>query len=169
MYLYFRNMIEKLRWIYPIKAFSVINAVNKAAPFVLECMVRKRLEKRLEVMLKNVTSYSSGQDRTALKLRSITPQKGITEETSMSTSRSSDYVDMKSSNSSSNSMVIVGGETTSLASEFVYSIQFNGMLELVELAKNSIALKLVRVQRDKSTGLVNMIFDIIYCPSRSFM
>ena len=68
--------IEKLKWIYPIKAFAVINAISKASPFILECMVRKRLEKRMEVIISDVSSYSSGMDKSAVKLRSITPQNG---------------------------------------------------------------------------------------------
>ena len=164
-------MKQELRWIYPIKAFTVINAVNKTIPFILECMVRKRLEKRLEVTLNNVTSYSSDQDQVALKLRPITPQKRtIIDATTISTNKSSDHIDLKLfNNSSPNSMTLVGGEITNLANEFVYSIQFNGISELVELAKNSIALKLNRIQRDKSNGFVNMLFDVIFSPSRSFM
>jgi hypothetical protein len=39
-------------------------------------MVRKRLEKRMEVIISDVSSYSSGLDKSAVKLRSITPQNG---------------------------------------------------------------------------------------------
>lgn len=179
--------MEKLTWLYPIKAFTVINAINKATPFVLECMVRKRLEKRMEVVLNNVTTYASGRDRSALKLRSITPASS-----SSTNSAPRDYLvpttelnglgqtqrrinnnNKNGDNDSPNSLIVLGGETTNLGSEFVHSVQFsnNGSIsqEASDMAKNSIAMRLVRVHRDKSNGLVTLLFDVIFSPSRSFM
>ena len=68
-----------------------------------------------------------------------------------------------------NSMVIVGDSASHVANEFVYSVHYNGNPDQAELAKNSIALKLIRSQREKSTGLVTLVFDFIFCPSKSFM
>lgn len=150
-------MVDKLTWVYPIRAFAVINAISKAMPFVIECTVRKRLEKRMEVILDNTTTYASGHDRSFMKLRAATPA-GIEESSSLK------KLD------SPNSLVVLGGEVANLASEFVHSIQFtNASCETVDLIKNSISIKLVRVQRDKSTGLVTLLFDIVFSPFRSFM
>ena len=164
---------------YPVKAFTVINAVNKATPFVLECMVRKRLEKRMEVVLNNVTSYASGRDRSALKLRSATPSTSTNNSTDLTNIDLAAATTNKNSphgvsSSSSNSLIVLGGEMTNMGSEFVHSVQFNhatagSNAELTDMAKNSVAMRLVRVHRDKSTGLVTLLFDVIFSPSRSFM
>ena len=166
---------------YPIKGFSVINAIHKSTPFVLECMVRKRLEKRMEVNLTGVTTYASGSDRAALRLRSVTPQQTLTSSLKSTALTSSRYTtdemttlptSLLETNTNtlvtSNSLIIVG-ESNQFASEFVHTIQFSGNLDQIEVARNAIALKLVRIQRDKSTGLVTLIFDFIFCPSKSFM
>ena len=178
----------------------MINAIKKSQPFVLECMVRKRLEKRMEVILSGVTTYSSGLDRVAMRLRSVTPkQQQHHQSTTMTSSQTKstttaltssryDTTDEFSSTlptttlldnnntltqvtataTESQSLVILG-EASQFSSEFVYTIHFSGNLDQVELAKNAIALKLIRTQRDKSSGLVMLTFDFIFSPSKSFM
>lgn len=111
-------------------------------------MVRKRLEKRMEVIISDVSSYSSGLDKSALKLRSVTPQD---------------------TNKPSLENLIIIGDVNNLATEFMHSIQFNGSVEQSEIAKNSIAMKLIRSQREKNTGLLTLVFDFIFCPSQSFL
>lgn len=112
-------------------------------------MVRKRLEKRMEVMISDVSSYSFGLDRSALKVRSATPQNS-------------------SSKALDNNLIIIG-DVNNLAAEFVHSIQFSGSVEQNELARNSIAMKLIRSQRDKNTGVLTLVFDFIFCPAKSFV
>ena len=56
-----------------------------------------------------------------------------------------------------------------LANEFSHSIQYIGNLDQIEVVKNSIAMKLIRSYKDKSTGLLNLVFDFIFWPSKSFM
>ncbi len=147
----FSKKIEKLKWEYPIKAYSVINAISKSSPFVLECPVRKRLEKRIEVILTNVSSFYSSNDRAALKLRSATPSTGS---------------ELKSLKNSADEATTNG---LGLAQDFAYSVQYFGNVDQCEIAKNSIALKLIRTQKDKSNGLVTLVFDFIFCPAKSFM
>ena len=113
-------------------------------------MVRKRLEKRMEVVISDVSSYSSGLDKSAVKLRSVTPQGA------------------SSSNMSHDNLIIIG-DINNLANEFMHSIQFSGNVEQSQIAKNSVAMKLIRSQREKSTGLMTLIFDFIFCPSQSFV
>ena len=166
---------------YPIKGFSVINAIHKSTPFVLECLVRKRLEKRMEVNLTGVTTYASGSDRAAMRLRSVTPQQTLTSslksQTALTSSRyttdelstmPTSLQDTTNTIVTSNSLVILG-DANQFSSEFVHTINFSGHLDQIEMAKNSIAMKLIRTQRDKNTGLVTLIFDFIFCPSKSFM
>ncbi len=102
----------------------------------------------MEVMISDVSSYSFGLDKSALKVRSATPQ---------------------TSSARSLENLIIIGDVNSLASEFIHSIQFSGGNELNELARNSIAMKLIRSQRDKNTGVLTLVFDFIFCPSQSFL
>ena len=118
------------------------------APFILECAVRKRLEKRMEVILSGVPTSSSGLHRSAIKLRSASTRNA-------------------SQSPLSDSIIV--GDANCLASEFVYSTEFNGHMDQIDLARNSIALKLIRSQKDKVTGLVTLIFDFVFCPAKSFM
>jgi hypothetical protein len=143
----FSKRLERLKWVYPIKAFSVINASNKSNPFVLECPVRKRLEKRIEVILTSASSFYTSDDRAALKLRSVTPSSG------------SDVRSPKAGEL----------ETTSLAQDFAYSVHYFGNADQCDVAKNSVALKLIRTEKDKGNGLVVLVFDFIFCPAKSFM
>jgi hypothetical protein len=161
-------------------------------------MVRKRLEKRMEVILSGVTTYSSGLDRAAMRLRSVTPKQQHQSTTMTSSQTKSTTTALTSSRydttdefsstlptttlldnnntltqvtataTESQSLVILG-EASQFSSEFVYTIHFSGNLDQVELAKNAIALKLIRTQRDKSSGLVMLTFDFIFSPSKSFM
>jgi hypothetical protein len=140
-----KSLIKNLKWNYPIKAVSVVNAISKTEPFLLECTVRKRLEKRMEIVLTGVTTYSSGIDR-AIKIRSVTPN---------------------TQDSSDPTLVVVGDNN--IANEFVHSIQYTGGLDQNEIVRNSIAIKLIRSNRDKTTGLVTLVFNVIFCPSKSFM
>ena len=119
----------------------------------------------MEIVLANVTTYASGLDRGSLRLRSITPKKEATK-TSSTYSFSDEDKFIKSE--SSNSLVVVG-DSNKLASEFVYKLHFSGNLEQCEQAKNSIAIKLVRTEREKENGLVKLIFHLVFCPSKSFM
>ncbi len=105
---------------------------------MLECGVRKRLEKRMEVSLSSVGPY---MDNMPLKIRPATPQS--------------------IPNSPEN--------LAELANEFAHSIQYIGNLDQIEVVKNSIAMKLIRSYKDKSTGLLNLVFDFIFWPSKSFM
>lgn len=134
---------------------------------MLECMVRKRVEKRMEVTLNNVTTYASGQDRNTLRVRSITPERAEVKQSPKLSQSSEEFTDLKSM-ASSNSLILLN-DTQNLSNEFVYSIQFTGGQEQTEIGNNSTALKLVRVQRDKNTGTVTLLFDIIFAPSKSIM
>lgn len=122
---------------YPIYAVTVVNAVNKATPFILECVVRNRLEKRMEVTLTGANHLFDNNK--VLKIRPITP-------------RTTTPIPEVSSDSG-----------------FTHSIQYTGNLDQIEVVQNAIAMKLIRIQKDKQTGLVTLVFDFIFWPSKSFM
>ena len=151
--------LDKLRWVYPIRAYSVINAISKANPFVLECLVRKRLEKRMEVVLANVSSYYTSGNRAVLKVRSVTPLNGVANAASPDSNSSKAKSEEEPTTSNS----------VNLAQEFIHSVQYFGNVDQCETAKNSVALKLIRTQKNKASGLVTLVFDFIFCPSKSFM
>jgi hypothetical protein len=120
--------------------------------------VRKRLEKRMEISLSGIKNkYTSNltDERFNLKLRSTTPQK------SPSTASFSSFKFTEDT--------ITPNSIERVSNEFSHSIQLTGGFDQNELAKNSIAMKLVRVEREKNSSLVTLIFDFIFCPSKSFM
>ena len=126
----------------------------------------------MEVVLTGVASFSSGQDRAALRLRSATPHDDEKRDSTRKSTNRTDNGDEERNEMAKKqkpySLVLVG-ETHHIAREFVHSIQYSGNADQIELAKNAIALKLVRSQRDKLTGLVTLIFDFVFCPSKPFM
>jgi hypothetical protein len=138
--------IENLKWTYPIKAFTVINAIGKSSPLLLECPVRKRLEKRVEVLL----ALGAISNQASLNMRSLTPIE------SSSIDGVKDNLVNKPSNFS-NSLT---------NNEFIYSIQFG---ESHEMARNAIAVKLIKIERDQSSDSIALTFSFIYCPSKSFV
>lgn len=152
-----KRKIEKLKWIYPIKGCSVINAINKTTPFILECLVRKRLEKRMEVVLSGLSKHSAHLDRVGINLRSITPQK--------SSLLKHQYSAIGSYLSEETPLT----EIVQSVNDFTHSIEFTGGIEQNELARNSIAMKLVRVEREKNSDLITLAFDFIFFPSLSFI
>lgn len=137
IYIQRNKSLDELKWVYPIHAVTVVNAVSKATPFVLECIVRNRLEKRMEVILTGANHLPDNNK--VLKIRPATPKTAtpIPEVTA--------------------------------DSGFTHSIQYTGNLDQIEIVQNAIAMKLIRVQKDKQSGLVMLLFDFIFWPSKSFM
>ena len=144
-----QQKIERLTWIYPIQGVSVINVLDKATPFVFECMVRKRMEKRIEVVLSGLTRYKDFLDSVGLRVRSATP------------------FTRRLTSSAGNKQTTTATATKPLG-EFTHTLKFANA-QLQELAKNSIAMKLLRVEREADTDLIVLVFDFIFCPSKSFM
>ena len=56
-----------------------------------------------------------------------------------------------------------------VAADFTHSIQYVGNLDQIDSVQNSVAMKLVRSQRDKQNGQLTLLFDFIFWPSKSFM
>ena len=139
------------------------------------------MEVILSSYLSGMTSNSTGLDRAALRLRSVTPQQATSSLKSGSGFTPSRFTSDEFSTTiptttypetatqvTSNSLVSVG-DANQFSNEFLHSIQFSGNLDQIENARNSIALKLIRSHLDKASGLVMLTFDFIFCPSKSFM
>ncbi len=95
----------------------------------------------MEVTLTGTSAYNRS-DKSVLKIRPATP--GATPATPTAN-------DSNSTN------------------EFTHSIEFLGNSDDVDSVKNSLAMKLVRSQKDNKTGLLTLVFDFIFWPSKSFM
>lgn len=64
----------ELQWIYPIKGVAALYPIKNKTPLSLECMVKNRLEKRMEILLSDVDSETVDGEKPNI-IRSITPQE----------------------------------------------------------------------------------------------
>ncbi|XP_070567350.1 cilia- and flagella-associated protein 47-like [Ptychodera flava] len=133
--------LKDIRWLYPIHGIPESHPVSDSNVAVIECQTRSRIEERLEAILMGaVPSSASGYQ--AMKTRALTP---------------------KDSSRPSSSDGVVVGEGNTLAEEFSYEILYDDDESKATLG-NSIALSLLRKQRDKSNGIMTLIFNIVFAP-----
>ncbi|XP_052708553.1 cilia and flagella-associated protein 47-like isoform X1 [Crassostrea angulata] len=135
--------IKEIRWLYPIQGIPESKPIKDSLGAVVECKARDRLEERLEVTLSGVAPSSSGPHKSVLT-RSITP-KG-------------------SSTNISDGIVV--GETLATANEFEYELNF-GDRDSQENLQNSVALTLVRARREEVSGLVVLVFNVVFAPFKA--
>ncbi|XP_077977423.1 cilia- and flagella-associated protein 47-like [Glandiceps talaboti] len=133
--------LKDIRWLYPIHGIPESHPVSENNMALVECQTRSRIEQRLEATLMGAVP-SSGSAYKAVKTRAITPKD--------------------SARPSSGDGVVVG-EGNTLAEEFSYDIMY-GDEECHATLGNSIALSLIRKQRDKTTGIVVLIFNVVFAP-----
>lgn len=100
----------------------------------------------MEVVLTGVNPFGSDQ-KSVLKIRPVTPKTPAV----CSKSISPDTLE------------------SNQTSDYTHSILFTGNLDQIESVQNSVAMKLVRTQKDKQNGMLTLVFDFIFWPSRSFM
>ncbi|XP_021363645.1 cilia- and flagella-associated protein 47-like isoform X2 [Mizuhopecten yessoensis] len=132
--------LQEIRWVYPISGIPESKPAKDTQGAVIECKARDRVEERLEVTLAGVAPASSGPQRSILT-RSVTPK------------------DQKPKIADG----VVIGETLATAEEFVHELGFTDN-EAQENLQNSVAVTLVRQQRDTSSGLVILVYNIVYAP-----
>ncbi|KAK3096977.1 hypothetical protein FSP39_005325 [Pinctada imbricata] len=135
--------LSEIRWVYPVHGIPESKPLKDSQGAVIDCKARDRVEERLEVTLSGVAPASSGPQKTVLT-RSITPKD-----------RSPKIPDG-----------IVVGETLATASEFEFDLKYPDE-ESEDNLQNSVALTLVRTQREKATGLVILVFNLVYAPFKS--
>ncbi|KAM9320035.1 LOW QUALITY PROTEIN: cilia- and flagella-associated protein 47 [Gastrophryne carolinensis] len=132
--------ISGIRWIYPIHGIPEAQP-SKSAPAVVSCQARSRTEERVEVLL---TGVVPGQ--TAM------PVSSRDERTKDKTDRVQDEVQV------SNGL--------STAEEFVYEIRYESENSQSQL-EPSVGIELVRKERDTPSGIVTLIFNIVFAPNKS--
>jgi hypothetical protein len=160
-----REKLSEIKWIYPIRGVAAIYPIKNKSPLLLECMVRSRLEKRLEIFLSDIDS-SSNIDR-ATKVRSVTPQDARP--------RVPDGAIVGDGKLKFCFFVLLSQtlfffKGRHIEREFLYTVIFkNNSLEYTDVFRNSLGIKLVRYHRDRISGLITLIFDAVFCPPKSFV
>ncbi|XP_039185523.1 cilia- and flagella-associated protein 47 [Crotalus tigris] len=132
--------LKGLRWIYPIYGISEAPP-SELAPALVCCRARSRLEENIEVLLTGVVPGATASQ--------------IPQNTAMLT-----FSQSKSSPIHDEVQVTDGFSTTD---EFMYEIQFESERMKSQL-KSAIAINLVKKERDLKTGIVTLIFNIIFTP-----
>uniref|UniRef100_A0ABM5FY67 Cilia- and flagella-associated protein 47 n=1 Tax=Pogona vitticeps TaxID=103695 RepID=A0ABM5FY67_9SAUR len=130
--------IMGLRWIYPIHGLPEAPPY-KSTPAVVRCQARSRVEERVEVLL---TGVVPGTTSSQTIHNSVTPSK--------------------SSSIRAEVQVTEGFSTTD---EFMYDIEFESERVKSQL-KSAVAINLVNKDRDLKTGIVTLIFNIVFAPSK---
>ncbi|XP_060129517.1 cilia- and flagella-associated protein 47 isoform X2 [Zootoca vivipara] len=131
------EVIRGIRWIYPIHGIPE-SPPYKSAPAVVCCRARSRLDERIEVLLTGVTPATSGAHVV------------------------SDSIIIIPSKSKS---VAINDEGFSTPEEFVYDIEFESDRVAFQL-KSAVAINLLKKLWDLKTGIVTLIFNIIFAPSK---
>ncbi|XP_026577622.1 cilia- and flagella-associated protein 47-like [Pseudonaja textilis] len=135
--------LKGLRWIYPI--YGIPEAPpDESSPAVVCCRACSRLEEKIEVLLTGVVPGTTASQ--------------ILQDTAMLTLSQS-----KSFPINDEVQVTDGFSTTD---EFMYEIQFESERMNSHL-KSAIAINLVKKERDLKTGIVTLIFNIIFTPYKS--
>ncbi|KAJ7320666.1 hypothetical protein JRQ81_020177, partial [Phrynocephalus forsythii] len=127
-----------LRWIYPIHGIPEAPPY-KSAPAVVRCQARSRVEERIEVLL---TGVVPGITSSQTIHSSVTPSR--------------------SGSIRPEVQVTEGFSTTD---EFMYDIEFESE-RLKSQLKSAVVINLVNKDRDLKTGIVTLIFNIVFAPSK---
>ncbi|XP_019379409.1 PREDICTED: cilia- and flagella-associated protein 47-like [Gavialis gangeticus] len=131
--------IYGIRWIYPINGIPEAPP-QKLVPAVVRCQARQRVEERVEVLLTGVVPGT----------------------TSMPTARNASTTTNKSSSIQDEVQVTAGFSTTD---EFLYEIQYKSNKVKSQL-ESSVAINLVQKDRDAESGIITLIFNIIFAPNK---
>ncbi|XP_053166997.1 cilia- and flagella-associated protein 47 isoform X2 [Hemicordylus capensis] len=132
--------IVGFRWIYPINGIPEAPP-SKSAPAVVCCRARSRVEERVEVLLTGVVPGITGSEIFR------------------------DFVSPSKSTSACIQEEVHVTKGFSTAYEFLYEIEFDS--ERVESQlKPAIAVNLVSKDRDLKTGIVTLVFNIVFAPNK---
>ncbi|XP_044141503.1 cilia- and flagella-associated protein 47 [Bufo gargarizans] len=133
--------ISGIRWIYPIHGIPEAQPSN-FAPAVVSCQARCRTEERVEVLL---TGVAPGQ--TAMP----------------ASSQNQKLMERTMAHVQEEVQVSNGFRTTE---EFLYEIRYESEESKSHL-EPSVGIELVRKERDTPSGIVTLIFNIIFAPNKS--
>ncbi|XP_033635373.1 cilia- and flagella-associated protein 47-like isoform X1 [Asterias rubens] len=133
--------LRDIRWLYPIHGIPESQPVIDRGA-VISCQARSRIEERLEVSLTGAVPSSASSYHRTVKTRALTP-KGL-----------------ERANTTDG---VVVGEGNTVASEFSYELIY-GNEEAQAHLEHAVSLSLVRKQRDRLSGIVTLLFNVIYAP-----
>ncbi|XP_071954714.1 cilia- and flagella-associated protein 47-like isoform X2 [Antedon mediterranea] len=135
----YRSGMKQIRWIYPIHGIpESLPVIDQGAK--ISCRARSRIEEYLEVSLTGAVPSSATGYR-PIRTRSITPE------------------DLQRSKTEG----VIVGEGNKITEEFSYRLIYGSEEEEAGM-KHSVSLTLVKKVRDKLTGIVNLVFNVIYAP-----
>ncbi|XP_072178621.1 cilia- and flagella-associated protein 47-like [Diadema setosum] len=135
--------LRDIRWIYPIKGIPETQPrVDQGA--LVSCQARSRIEERLEVSLTGAVP-SAASSYHMVKTRAITP---------------------KGAQPSLDDDGVVVGEGNTLANEFSYELIYPSDEARIQL-ENAVSLQLIRKQREKLSGNVTLVFNVVYAPFKT--
>ncbi|KAG9492434.1 hypothetical protein GDO78_000763 [Eleutherodactylus coqui] len=132
--------ISGIRWIYPIHGIPEAQPSN-SAPAVVCCQARSRTEERVEVLLSGT----------------------VPGQTAMQASSRDKKLMARTSHAQEEVQVSNGFSTTE---EFLYEIKYESEESKSQL-EPSVGIELVRKERDTPSGIVTLIFNIIFAPNKS--
>uniref|UniRef100_A0ACB8FHQ6 Uncharacterized protein n=1 Tax=Sphaerodactylus townsendi TaxID=933632 RepID=A0ACB8FHQ6_9SAUR len=132
--------IKVLRWIFPIRGIPEAQP-HRSAPAVVCCQALSRIEERIEVLLTGVVPGARGSQ---IVRDSATP------------------LNSKSTTVQDEVQVTEGFLT---ADEFLYDIEFESERVKSQL-ESAVAINLVEKEWDPKTGIVTLIFNTVFAPSK---
>ncbi|KAM4795930.1 cilia- and flagella-associated protein 47 [Rhinophrynus dorsalis] len=132
--------ISGIRWIYPIHGIPEA-LPSKSAPAVVCCQARSRTEERVEVLLTGAVPGQTGMPATSQNINREGEAIHIQDEV----------------------LVTNGFSTTE---EFFYEIRYESE-EVKSQLESSVATELIRKERDATSGIVTLIFNIVFAPNKS--
>ncbi|XP_056412134.1 cilia- and flagella-associated protein 47 isoform X3 [Hyla sarda] len=132
--------ISGIRWIYPIHGIPEAQAPN-SAPAMVCCQARNRTEERVEVLLTGVVPGQTAMPASSRDIKPVERTAHVQEEVQVS-----------------------NGFST--AEEFLYEIRYESEESKSQL-EPSVGIELVRKERDTPSGIVTLIFNIIFAPYKS--
>ncbi|XP_041438289.1 cilia- and flagella-associated protein 47 isoform X2 [Xenopus laevis] len=133
-----KGEISGIRWIYPVHGIPEA-LPSKSAPAVVMCPARSRTEERVEVLL---TGAVPGPTRMPTSHGNRPTEKTNTQD----------------------EVQVTNGLSTT--EEFFYEIGYESD-EVKSQLEPSVAIELVRKERDATSGIVTLFFNIIFAPNKS--
>ncbi|KAG8451901.1 hypothetical protein GDO86_003916 [Hymenochirus boettgeri] len=132
--------ISGIRWIYPVHGIPEAPA-PKSAPAIVCCPARSRTEERVEVLL---TGVVPGQTEMASISHEVKP--------------------IENANYRQDEVQVTNGLSTT--EEFLYEIKYESV-EVKSQLDCFVAIELIRKERDTTSGIVTLIFNIVFAPNKS--
>ncbi|KFU96962.1 Putative uncharacterized protein CXorf30, partial [Pterocles gutturalis] len=130
--------IQGIRWVYPVHGIPEAPQ-QKLVPAVVHCQARQRVEKRVEVLLTGVVPGA----------------------TAMPTARKFSMVNTNKPANIQEEVQVTDGFSTTV--EFLYELQYQSN-EIKSQLESLIGVHLVRRERDTESGIITLIFSVIFAP-----